>query len=90
MITNLKETTIRNQEQNWLKSNLAKFSQMLAGTKRSKNCNDRILSELVQVVNANAGAFYILQYNEDSPERKLNLFSAYALDRLKIQESFDW
>jgi HAMP domain-containing protein len=33
MIANLKETTLRNQEQDWLKSNLAKFTQMLQGRK---------------------------------------------------------
>jgi HAMP domain-containing protein/signal transduction histidine kinase/CheY-like chemotaxis protein len=90
MITNLKETTIRNQEQNWLKSNLAKFSQMLQGQKDLRSVSDRILSELVQVVNANAGAFYILQYNEDSPERKLKLFSTYSLLRKveDVQDSF--
>ena len=33
MITNLRETTLRNQEQDWLKSNLAKFTQMLQGQK---------------------------------------------------------
>src|SRR4029079_14903037 len=33
MIANLKETTLRNQEQDWLKSNLAKFTQMLQGQK---------------------------------------------------------
>jgi HAMP domain-containing protein/signal transduction histidine kinase/CheY-like chemotaxis protein len=91
MITNLKETTIRNQEQNWLKSNLAKFSQMLQGQKDLRSVSDRILSELVQVVNANAGAFYILQYNEDSPERKLRLYSTYSLLRKveDVQQSFD-
>lgn len=33
MISNLKATTLRNQEQDWLKSNLAKFTQMLQGQK---------------------------------------------------------
>jgi signal transduction histidine kinase/HAMP domain-containing protein/CheY-like chemotaxis protein len=78
MIANLKETTIRNQEQNWLKSNLAKFNQMLQGQKDLKTVTERILSELVQVVTANAGAFYILQHDEDTLNRKLRLFSAYA------------
>jgi HAMP domain-containing protein len=31
MIRNLKETTLRSEEQNWLKTNLAKFSRMLQG-----------------------------------------------------------
>jgi len=30
MIGNLKNTTLRNQEQDWLKTNLTKFTRMLA------------------------------------------------------------
>ena len=60
MIANLKETTLRNQEQDWLKSNLAKFTQMLQGQKDLKTVTQRILSELAQVVTAHYGAFYIL------------------------------
>ncbi|HSD64369.1 MAG TPA: HAMP domain-containing protein, partial [Ignavibacteriaceae bacterium] len=91
MIANLKETTIRNQQQNWLKSNLAKFNQMLQGQKDLKTVTDKILSELVQVVSANAGAFYILHHNEEIYERKLKLFSAHALDRKldNIPEEFE-
>ena len=55
MIANLKETTLRNQEQDWLKSNLAKFTQMLQGQKDLKTVTQRILSELAQVVNAQYG-----------------------------------
>ena len=42
MIANLKETTLRNQEQDWLKSNLAKFTQMLQGQKDLKTVTQRI------------------------------------------------
>ncbi|MGN6567968.1 MAG: HAMP domain-containing protein, partial [Flavipsychrobacter sp.] len=48
MIANLKETTLRNQEQDWLKSNLAKFTQMLQGQKDLNTVTRRILSELAQ------------------------------------------
>jgi HAMP domain-containing protein/signal transduction histidine kinase/DNA-binding response OmpR family regulator len=91
MIANLKETTIRNQEQNWLKSNLAKFNQMLQGQRDLKTVTEKILAELVQVVNANAGAFYILQHDEETSIQKLNLFTSYALDRRidGIQEEFE-
>ncbi|HZY80884.1 MAG TPA: HAMP domain-containing protein, partial [Cyclobacteriaceae bacterium] len=50
MITNLRETTLRNQEQDWLKSNLAKFTPMLQGQKDLHTVTARILSELAQVV----------------------------------------
>ncbi|MBS1597420.1 MAG: HAMP domain-containing protein [Bacteroidetes bacterium] len=78
MIANLKETTLRNQEQDWLKSNLAKFTQMLQGQKDLKTVTQRILSELAQVVVAHYGAFYIFQQVDDSQNAKLNLFSAYG------------
>jgi signal transduction histidine kinase/CheY-like chemotaxis protein len=76
MITNLRETTLRNQEQDWLKSNLAKFTQMLQGQKDLETVAKRILSELAQVVTAHYGAFYILSSSDEKP--KLKLFAAYA------------
>jgi signal transduction histidine kinase len=78
MIANLKQTTLRNQEQDWLKSNLAKFTQMLQGQKDLNTVTRRILSELAQVVNAQKGMFYILEQNEAQQIPKLKLFAAYA------------
>jgi HAMP domain-containing protein/signal transduction histidine kinase/CheY-like chemotaxis protein len=78
MIANLKETTLRNQEQDWLKSNLAKFTQMLQGQKDLPTVTQRILSELAQVVVAHYGAFYILKQDEDTREDKLRIFAAYG------------
>ncbi|HMG83101.1 MAG TPA: HAMP domain-containing protein [Ferruginibacter sp.] len=78
MIANLRETTLLNQEQDWLKSNLAKFTQMLQGQKDLKTVTQRILSELAQVVTAHWGAFYILNQEDETQEVKLNLFSAYG------------
>src|SRR6202000_1138012 len=78
MIANLKEPTLRSQEQDWLKSNLAKFTQMLQGQKDLNTVTQRILSDLAQVVTAHYGAFYILKQDEDTREDKLRLFSAYG------------
>jgi len=78
MIANLKETTLRNQEQDWLKSNLAKFTQMLQGQKDLKTVTQRILSELAQVVMAHYGAFYVLKQDELTQKVTLSLFSAYG------------
>src|SRR6202167_3199011 len=83
MIANLKETTLRNQEQDWLKSNLAKFTQMLQGQKDLNTVTKRILSELAQVVNAQHGLFYIMEAKEDILESKLKLIAAYAFRRRK-------
>src|SRR5689334_10612871 len=78
MITNLRETTLRNQEQDWLKSNLAKFTQMLQGQKDLNTVTQRILSELAQVVTAHYGAFYILKQEDETQNVKLKLFAAYG------------
>jgi signal transduction histidine kinase/CheY-like chemotaxis protein len=78
MITNLRETTLVNREQDWLKSNLAKFTQMLQGQKDLNTVTKRILSELAQVVTAHYGAFYILKQDEETQNVKLNLFASYG------------
>jgi HAMP domain-containing protein/signal transduction histidine kinase/CheY-like chemotaxis protein len=83
MIANLKATTLRNQEQDWLKSNLAKFTQMLQGQKELHSVTDTILSELAEVVNAGHGLFYILREPEQSKSRKLELIASYAGSKRK-------
>ena len=89
MIANLKETTLRNQEQDWLKSNLAKFTQMLQGQKDLNTVTRRILSELAQVADAQLGMFYILEQDENEQNQKLKLFSAYAYnEEQNIQREF--
>ncbi len=89
MIANLKETTLRNQEQDWLKSNLAKFTQMLQGQKDLNTVTRRILSELAQVVNAQHGMFYIYEQDEVHNDNILKLFAAYAYkDEINIRKSF--
>ncbi len=89
MIGNLKETTLRNQEQDWLKSNLAKFTQMLQGQKDLNTVTRRILSELAQVVNAQHGMFYILEQDDLQLTSSLKLFAAYAYkDELNMKKEF--
>src|SRR4029077_117727 len=89
MIANLKQTTLRNQEQDWLKSNLAKFTQMLQGQKDLNTVTRRILSELASVVSAQKGMFYILEQEENSRNQKLKLFAAYAFgDEVKSSKEF--
>jgi HAMP domain-containing protein/signal transduction histidine kinase/CheY-like chemotaxis protein len=83
MIANLKATTLRNQEQDWLKSNLAKFTQMLQGQKELNSVTKRILSELAQVVNAQHGLFYVMEQRENILDSKLKLIAAYAFKRRK-------
>ncbi|HEX8270565.1 MAG TPA: HAMP domain-containing protein [Flavobacterium sp.] len=83
MIFNLKATTLRNQEQDWLKSNLAKFTQMLQGQKELNSVTKKILSELATVVTAQHGLFYILQEDEKFMDSKLHLIASYAYVKRK-------
>ena len=76
MISNLRETTERNREQDWLKTNLAKFTGMLQGQRELKTVGQMLLSELAPLVNAHQGTIYHL----DGPRRRaeLKLLSSYA------------
>jgi CheY-like chemotaxis protein/HAMP domain-containing protein len=65
MIRNLRDTTLKNSEQDWLKTNLAKFTRMLQGQRDLMTVGRMILSELAPVVNAQQGVFYIVG-NDDS------------------------
>jgi HAMP domain-containing protein/signal transduction histidine kinase/DNA-binding response OmpR family regulator len=76
MIRNLKDTTLKNSEQDWLKTNLAKFSRMLQGQKDLLTVGRLILSELAPVVSAQHAVFYILDSSSDTPE--LSLLAGYA------------
>ena len=58
MIRNLKVTTEKNTEQDWLKTNLARFARMLQGQRDPMTVSKMILSELAPLVNAEHGVFY--------------------------------
>ena len=77
MIDNLRLTTDRNTEQDWLKTNLAKFTNMLQGQRDLTTVGRLLLSELTPLVNAHQGVIYQIE-NEDKPG--LKLLSAYADD----------
>jgi CheY-like chemotaxis protein/signal transduction histidine kinase/HAMP domain-containing protein len=77
MIDNLRLTTDRNTEQDWLKTNLAKFTNMLQGQRDLATVGRLLLSELTPLVNAQQGVIYQLE-SEDA--RILHLLSAYADD----------
>src|SRR5678809_825524 len=76
MIRNLKDTTIKNNEQDWLKTNLAKFTRMLQGQKDLLTVGRLILSELAPVVSAQHGVFYIFDSTGEEP--MLRLLASYA------------
>ncbi|MGC1779736.1 MAG: response regulator [Xanthobacteraceae bacterium] len=78
MIDNLRLTTDRNTEQDWLKTNLAKFTNMLQGQRDLTTVGRLLLSELTPLVNAHQGVIYQLEGEEKN--NTLNLLAAYADD----------
>ena len=61
MIGNLRATTERNTEQDWLKTNLAKFSRMMQGQRDLVTVGKLLLSELAPLVNAQQGIVYVIE-----------------------------
>ncbi len=61
MIGNLRVTTERNNEQDWLKTNLAKFSRMMQGQRDLVTVGQLLLSELAPLVNAQQGVIYVVE-----------------------------
>jgi CheY-like chemotaxis protein/HAMP domain-containing protein len=76
MIANLRDTTQKNQEQDWLKTNLARFTRMLQGQRDLETVSKMILSELAPLVGAQQGLFYIMDEEVEQP--LLKLLSTYA------------
>jgi HAMP domain-containing protein/CheY-like chemotaxis protein/signal transduction histidine kinase len=83
MIRSLRETTLRNNEQDWLKTNLAKFTRMMQGQKNLQSVSQMILSELAPVVSARHGVFYIMDANGGGSEPLLKLTATYAYKERK-------
>jgi HAMP domain-containing protein/CheY-like chemotaxis protein/signal transduction histidine kinase len=77
MINNLRLTTDRNTEQDWLKTNLARFTNMLQGQRDLVTVGRLLLSELTPLVNAQLGVIYQAT-SEEAPS--LHLLAAYADD----------
>ena len=77
MIGNLRLTTDVNTEQDWLKTNLAKFTNMLQGQRDLTTVGRLLLTELTPLVNAHMGVIYRVESDDN---RQLRLLSAYAGD----------
>ncbi|MFP2932831.1 response regulator, partial [Pyxidicoccus sp. 3LG] len=82
MIRNLKDTTRKNTEQDWLKTNLAKFTRVLQGQRDLLTVSKVILSELAPLVDAQHGVFYISERGEGG-EQALKLLASYAYRQRK-------
>jgi HAMP domain-containing protein/CheY-like chemotaxis protein len=82
MITNLRVTTEVNAQQDWLNTNMARFSGMLQGQRDLKQVSRLIMSELTPLVGAQHGAFFIAEAEADS-NPQLRLVASYAYKRRK-------
>src|SRR6185369_3528305 len=81
MIRNLKDTTRKNTEQDWLKTHLARFTRMLQGHRDLVTVSRLILSELTPLVNAQHSMFYFTDYSGD--ECIIKLLASYGLKERK-------
>jgi signal transduction histidine kinase/DNA-binding response OmpR family regulator/HAMP domain-containing protein len=77
MILNLRQTTQKTKEQDWLKTNLARFARMLQGQRDLHTVTRMIMSELAPLVNADHGAFFIMN-RADGDEPRLSFEAGYA------------
>ena len=75
MVANLRETTRANEEQNWLKSNLARIGGLMQGQRDLFQVAQLIMNELTPTVGAQHGALYLESGSE------LVLTAGYGLAR---------
>ncbi len=76
MIRNLRDTTQKNAEQDWLKTNLARFTRMLQGQRDLLTVSKLILSELAPLVSAQHGMFFTMDSGREEP--RLRLVASYG------------
>jgi signal transduction histidine kinase/CheY-like chemotaxis protein/HAMP domain-containing protein len=81
MIANLRDTTTRNQEQDWLKTNLARVSGLMQGQRVLATVTQLIMSELTPSVTAQHGAFFLAESDAEGQPRELRLIASYGYTR---------
>ncbi|MET9912548.1 HAMP domain-containing protein [Streptomyces sp. NPDC006476] len=82
MIANLRDTTIANKEQDWLKGNLARISALMQGRRDLQDVASLIMSELTPVVSAQHGAFFVAMPLVDGKDLSAENEDAYELRML--------
>ncbi|MFG3104366.1 HAMP domain-containing protein [Streptomyces sp. NPDC048182] len=82
MIANLRDTTIANKEQDWLKGNLARISALMQGRRDLQDVASLIMSELTPVVSAQHGAFFLAMPLVDGQELAADHDDQYELRML--------
>ncbi|MGK4580902.1 HAMP domain-containing protein [Kitasatospora sp. HPMI-4] len=98
MIANLRDTTRANQEQDWLKTNLARISGLLQGRRDLEAVASLIMNELTPVVSAQHGAFFLAQpagrtaelitEDDDENDTVLRLIGSYGYQRRAMPTTF--
>ena len=83
MIRNLRETMRQNTEQDWLKTNLERFTRMLQGQRDLATVSKMILSELTRLVSAQHGVFYTLTEPADGGEPVLQFQAGFGFKARK-------
>jgi len=82
MIANLRDTTIANKEQDWLKGNLARISALMQGRRDLQDVASLIMSELTPVVSAQHGAFFVAMTPVDGKDLSVEGEDSYELRML--------
>ncbi|MEX3102576.1 HAMP domain-containing protein [Streptomyces sp. V2] len=90
MIANLRDTTIANKEQDWLKGNLARVSALLQGRRDQEDVASLIMSELPPLVAAQHGAFFLGMPAPDAgPDQyELRMLGSYGYSMGSMPTSF--
>jgi signal transduction histidine kinase/CheY-like chemotaxis protein len=84
MITNLAETTRINAEQDWLNSNMARFTGMLQGERDLETVSRLIMSELTPLVGSQHGAFFMMESpGREGDDFELRLIATYGYKQRK-------
>jgi HAMP domain-containing protein/CheY-like chemotaxis protein len=81
MIGTLRATTESGREQDWLKTNLAKFSGMMQGQREITTLGTLLLSELAPLVQAQQGLMYAVEDDDTGGKRRLRKLAGYANSR---------
>jgi hypothetical protein len=82
MIRNLRDTTQKNKEQDWLKTNLARFTRMLQGQRDLTTVAQMVLSDLAPLVDAHQGVFYVGS-SDNGNDPAMRLLAGYAYNKRK-------
>jgi len=82
MIGNLRETTQKNAEQDWLNTNLARISGLMQGQRDLTTVSRLIMSEISPLVSAQHGAFFLSQA-DNGDDADLRLIASYGYKQRK-------